>query len=1012
MVGGTGADAGGWGACWWSGGRTLTERPASGEGSGSAGSDDAERRARVRLDRWRSEHGSARRLASVGLDGNDLLRLLRERSAGGPKPAWAVGVERVVDRAVGPAVVDGRSWQSAFAVVVKPFVQDARSRVAAAVADLGDAFVDADDVVDRFADALRRTLVWTATRTLVLELNVARVTGLLDGDSPEERFAAFALRAGTRAGRTALLTEYPVLARLLWQHGDVAVAAFTELLHRYAADRADVVRDLLGGRDPGPLARVDTGAGDAHHGGRSVAVLAFADGTRVVCKPRPSAVHRHFNQVVGWLNSVLPGLDLRTLGVLDRGDRTWTEFAAHHQASDTAQVESFHHRLGALLAVLHVLDATDQHFENVVACGDQPVLVDVETLFHPAWAHRGLADDPAARALESSVLRTALLPRPTAGANGVLDISGVGGDQGAALPDDVVGFDGAGTDRMRLVRGPEVFGGAENRPRLDGVDVDPGEYVEHLVAGFRAAYDAVRTHRADLLAPGGPVDAFATDVVRVVVRDTAEYARLLDESTHPDVLRDALDRDRVFGHLWTSEADPARERLVEHEVADLWAGDVPLFTTTPTSHDILTAQGVRVPDALAETGLDRVRGKIRAMGPADLRTQEWVLRASFATRGDRGAHPARPRERTADGRPDPERLLAAARAVADALLADAHDDGRRVNWIGLEHDRSWEVLPLGASLTGGFPGVALFLGQLAGITGEQRWADVARRSVGPVPSLLDRLGSAEAAAPTGVAGLGGLAYALSHLAVLLDDPDLRDWTATAVDVAAAHVERDGTADLLGGTAGCLAAMLAVHRTTGLDSAWRAASACAGLLRRAEGPPTTGFAHGTAGTTWALWRFAVAAGDPCPRSPVLADSPEADDATWCHGATGIGLARADILALQRDRGGAEAFDRAVDDVLRLPPSTDHSLCHGELGTLELITAAAARGHGTATAEAPRRLGGLLSSIDRNGPVAGTPDGVRTPGLLNGLAGIGHGLLRLGHPDRVPAVLLLDAAEPRH
>lgn len=1007
-------DAGGWDAGWWFGGRTLTEGLASEVGTGAVVSEAAERRARVRLDRWRAEHGSARRLASVGVDEDDLLRLLRERSAGGPKPAWAVEVERVVDRAVGPAVVDGGSWQSAFGVVVKPFAQDARSRVAAEVADLGpEVFVDADEVVDRFADALRRTLVWTATRTLVLELNVARVTGLLDGDSPEDRFAAFARRTGTRAGRTALLTEYPVLARLLWQNADLAAAAFTELLHRYAADRADIVGGLLGGRDPGPLARVDTGTGDTHRGGRSVAVLAFADGTRVVCKPRPPAVHRHFNQVVTWLNSVLPGLDLRTLGVLDRGDWAWAEFAAHHQVFDIAQVGLFHHRQGALLALLHVLDGTDQHFENLVACGDQPVLVDVETLFHPVWPHRDLVDDPAARALESSVLRTALLPRPTAGANGVLDISGVGGDQGAVLPDDVVGFDGAGTDRMRLVRAPEVFAGAENRLRLDGVAVDPGEYVEHLVAGFRAAYDAVRAHRSDLLAPGGPLDAFATDVVRVIVRDTAEYGRLLDESTHPDVLRDALDRDRVLGHLWTSEADPSRERLVEHELADLWAGDIPLFTTTPTSRDILTARGIRVPDALGETGLDRVRRKVEAMGPADLRTQEWVLRASFATRG---AHPARPRPRgrTTEDRPDPERLLAAARAIADTLVADAHDDGRRVNWIGLEHDRSWEVRPLGASVTSGFPGVALFLGQLAGITGDRRWAEAALRSVSQVPSLLDRLGRAEAAVPTGFAGLGGLAYALAHLAALLDDPDLRDWTATAVDVAAAQVGRDGADDLMGGTAGCLAAMLAVHRTTGLDSAWRAATACAGLLERAADPSTTGFAHGGAGMAWALWRFAVADGGP-RREPVFADSAdsaEGDDGTWCRGAAGVGLACADVLALHPDPRTAEAFDRAVDDVLRRPPAADHSLCHGELGALELITTAAARGHEAATAQAPRRIGGLLSSIDRSGPVAGTPNGVRTPGLLTGLAGIGHGLLRLGFPDRVPAVLLLDAARPRH
>jgi hypothetical protein len=43
--------------------------------------------------------------------------------------------------------------------------------------------------------------------------------------------------------------------------------------------------------------------------------------------------------------------------------------------------------------------------------------------------------------------------------------------------------------------------------------------------------------------------------------------------------------------------------------------------------------------------------------------------------------------------------------------------------------------------------------------------------------------------------------------------------------------------------------------------------------------------------------------------------------------------------------------------------------------------------------------------RGGFRCGTPGAVAGPGLLTGLAGLGHGLLRLARPDRVPAVLLL-------
>ncbi|HSN89572.1 MAG TPA: lanthionine synthetase LanC family protein, partial [Thermoanaerobaculia bacterium] len=47
---------------------------------------------------------------------------------------------------------------------------------------------------------------------------------------------------------------------------------------------------------------------------------------------------------------------------------------------------------------------------------------------------------------------------------------------------------------------------------------------------------------------------------------------------------------------------------------------------------------------------------------------------------------------------------------------------------------------------------------------------------------------------------------------------------------------------------------------------------------------------------------------------------------------------------------------------------------------------------------------VSSL-RQGWRCGVPLAVETPGLMTGLAGIGHGLLRLAHPGRIPSLLTL-------
>ncbi|NEE32664.1 DUF4135 domain-containing protein, partial [Streptomyces sp. SID7982] len=86
----------------------------------------------------------------------------------------------------------------------------------------------------------------------------------------------------------------------------------------------------------------------------------------------------------------------------------------------------FYRRQGALLALLHALDGTDLHHENLIACGPHPVLVDVETLFHPPLGPARSAD-PAARALHDSVHRVGLLPQLLVGDTTALDMSAIGG---------------------------------------------------------------------------------------------------------------------------------------------------------------------------------------------------------------------------------------------------------------------------------------------------------------------------------------------------------------------------------------------------------------------------------------------------------------------------------------------------------------------------------------------------------------------------------------------------------
>ncbi|MFI0873827.1 type 2 lanthipeptide synthetase LanM family protein [Streptomyces parvus] len=965
------------------------------------------------------------------------------------EPLWAAFAREAVAAAPRDVVVADRAYPglSGFGPVVAPFVEAAAGRLRDALAD-GEPEGDGGDgtpVLADFRRQLTRRLARIAARTLVTELHEARRLGRLSGEGPEERFRDFVALTARRDGLDRLVTGYPVLARLLATACLNTASAFAELVARLAADRhllapAGVFGAPDGGpgglgpaAGPGALTGVEAGAGDSHRGGRSVMLLRFADGTRLVYKPRPLAAHRHFNSLVEWFGSLPGAPELRVLRVLDRGDYGWAEFVAERPCASGAETRQFYRRQGALLALLHALDGTDLHHENLIACGPHPVLVDVETLFHPPLGPARSAD-PAARALHESVHRVGLLPQLLVGDTTALDMSAIGGGRAASSPIETADWAEAGTDRMRLVRRAGRFTESANRPRLGAEAADPSAYTEALCDGFRAGYTAIHDHRDELLSPDGPLRRFAGDEVRVVPRPTWTYTTLLDESTHPDLMRDAAERHRVLSLLRTPLLGvPALSGVEDEEIAELWCGDVPVFATRPGSGRVWSGTGRTVagsapegsaPDAVAPTGLARVEAKVRAMDTVDRQDQERIIRTAMVS-----TSPEPPHRPGAGGRapgaataPEPEQLLSAARSVGDQLVSLAYRHEGRTNWIGLEllGERYWRLTPMAADLAGGYTGPALFLAQLAALTGVSRYAEAAREALAPVPGLLDALhGRADELGALGsgaYAGLGGIAYALTEVGTLLGDREVLDLAGPAARLScAANAAEDGYG-VRGGAAGGLVSLLAVYRATGRPQAWWGAVRCAERLAAAPAPETGGFADGAAGIGWALLRLAGAGGDARHRSAglhalrratALTDAATDHGPAWCDGVAGVALAIADSPDAREDPELSGWLAARSGELAGIDPLADDSLCHGESGLLELL------GHSALPALLPgvraawvRRAGTLVAAADRAGPLCGTPGHVPHPGLLTGLSGIGHGLLRAGFPDRIGSALLLD------
>ncbi|HET9171188.1 MAG TPA: type 2 lanthipeptide synthetase LanM family protein [Actinospica sp.] len=635
--------------------------------------------------------------------------------------------------------------------------------------------------------------------------------------------------------------------------------AVVEAAERFGRDRAEIVDSLMGGRDPGRLAAIEATTGDPHQRGRRVLFLHFERRVDpLVYKPRSVTSAALFSRLVDWLNGRVPELGLVSVETLVRPGYGWAGFVRPAPCRTGGDAERFYFRQGALLALLYATNTTDVHADNLIAHGDQPILVDTETLLHPVLSPPTLvAADPALIALDTSVHRTVLLPTLRYDPEGTRDISGLGGAS------------------------------SENRPVLDGVALEPGGYVPELVRGFGEAFSAIGSDADGFI---GVLEGGRRVVTRVLARATRTYAELIGNES-------------AFESLAGAPTFAGSARLLEHECRDLGEGDIPIFFTRPESRSIWSSRGVRVDEAFEVSGLDAVRTKVRAMDDAQRRRQEWVIDAAFATGTGAISHRTADSVRIPARSPaplDPRWAVDQASEIAERLEELACRDGHRVNWMSLEplEDGHWRLLPAGGGLAHGYPGVALFLAQLGVLAGRDVYLERAAEAIGPLPSLLESLAGLPEhlrSIGCGFAGMGGIVYVLARLATLLDSGDLARCAARTIELVVRSAGADGS--YLDGRAGAVAALGAVRRELGVERAAEAA--------RELGDPGVGdgWCPGTAAQAAAGRVEGAALGAWLDR---LAGLGPVSDLSLCHGELGI----LDALAIlgPGDPRAREEFDR--------------------------------------------------------------------------------------------------------
>ena len=862
--------------------------------------------------------------------------------------------------------------------------------------------------------------------------------------------------------------KYSVLARLVGTTVDFWVTNSCEFIQRLETDWQEIQKAFQSDLELGQVVEVKTGLSDFHQQGKSVLALEFASGLKLIYKPKDLGLEVAFFKLVSWLNDRATLPQLKQMQVLNRSNYGWVEYIEHIPLEDSAAAVRYYQRAGMLLCLLYLFSGSDFHCENIIACGEYPVAIDLEMLMSAKIRQRESIDEntdalsTALEQFEHSVLGTSLLPRWEFGADGIAyDVSGFGGAGGQKTHHRQQVWQNINTDSMALGYEYAKTGFCSNIPLLDGSKLSPNDYQKELVDGFRSTYQLFMKHTEMLLAADSPIVGLTDCRVRALFRPSHIYSSLLQQTLQPKYLQSGVDRDIALDLLGKAFIDykdkPNVWQVIEAEKQAMRDLDIPLFTAR-SSRDVLLVNESQIIDRYyQEPSYDWVTNRLRQLNERDLEQQISLIHCSLY------ASVANKAEGRSTKQPTPDLAtispLAAEKLVQQAVSIAQEMQKRAVRakdgsvwWIGMEFvPDAGQLQPrsLGYDLYDGSAGVAFFMAALAKVTGNEEFRDLALSALQPTRNLCQSssLSSKDKLIrQLGIGagkGVGSIIYTLVRCSQFLDEPILLESARKFVSLLTpSNIKSDRTFDLVSGSAGLMLGLLTFYDATQDSQALELAKACGshlidnrvtsntGLLTWATigDKLLTGIAHGAAGIVYALLRLSAVVPDLALKQAAseaiayertmfspqvqnwldLRSDRQAFGKNWCNGAPGIGLARL---------GGLSALDTEVirqDIKLALQTTQkigihniDH-LCCGNFGYAEVFLVAGSQLKRNELIEiAQKQAAYLVDRAEKTGCFQifpGNFQSIYNPGFFQGTAGIGYQFLRLAYPELLPSVLL--------
>ena len=563
--------------------------------------------------------------------------------------------------------------------------------------------------------------------------------------------------------------------------------------------------------------------------------------------------------------------------IIDRDSHGWEQFIEFRGCETKEELHRYFYRFGVLIFSNYLLNTNDLHEENLVASGEYPIIIDLETILdNRRKSNNDSAKEEINNILHDSVLYSGLLPHFRFSNIGKgIDMSAIKGKPNEEYPIKIPKLKDLFTSNMRFEYENPLTSQNYNLIEYRGASVNAYHFLDDINNGFRDAYEYVLNNKELFLKYS---DEFENLQVRHLVQDTQRYSMLLHTSFHPDFMQNGRDRQLFLCTLFQNYRElQGSSQVVKYEIQDMLNMDIPYFYLNTSETELYSSNGDKIENYFSHTSMDHFKCKICKLSEEDLKTQLMYMDIVLTDIDEFQSNAARkeiPKANIKNSLNDlDDIILSAIFKLADTLIERAvfNKDKTEVNWIGMtlvgdENNCSWDIKPLGTYLYEGMSGLSIFFNSLYKFSKVKKYKEVGaaidKELFMYTDEMIERTEGLEDESGGIFGGEASLVYTYEFLYSITKDIKYLDYAIKHVEILKKAIIIDDNCDIIYGNAGAIIALLHLHTLTQNDEYLDIATEC-GLrivdAQEKEGGwtgsnrevPLAGFSHGASGIILAL-----------------------------------------------------------------------------------------------------------------------------------------------------------------